>query len=81
MNFKFKYMQSKLDAKMNLLKELKWNLRQPNVREKMTTSFVLTPFLLSQIGILTLDVTDREATIEEAVTHLFNHSDWVIKKF
>jgi hypothetical protein len=34
MNFKFKYMQSKLDAKMNLLKELKWNLRQPNIRKK-----------------------------------------------
>jgi hypothetical protein len=40
----------------------------------MTTSFVLTPFLLSQIVMLSLDVTDREATIEEAVTHLFNHS-------
>ncbi len=74
-------MKSKLNAKLNLLNELKWNLRQPNIREKMTTSFVLTPFLLSQIGMLSLDVTDREATIEEAVTHLFNHSNWVIKKF
>ena len=29
-------MQSNLNAKLNLLKELKWNLRQPNVRGKMT---------------------------------------------
>ncbi len=73
-------MQSKLNAKIDLLKDLKWNLKQPNVREKMSTSFVLTPFLLSQIGMLNIEVTDREASIEEAVKHLFNHSDWVIKK-
>ena len=73
-------MQSNLNAKLNLLKELKWNLRQPNVRGKMTKKNFLTPFLLSQIGMLTLEVNDRKSSFEEAITHLFNHSDWVIKR-
>ena len=73
-------MRANLQSKLNLRKDLKWNLRQPTIRQKMMSSVELTQFLLSQITMLDIEVADREATIEEAFTHLFNHSDWVIRK-
>ena len=73
-------MQAHQKSKLNLQKDLKWILKQPNIRKKMMDSVALTQFLLSHEAILDIGVTDREATIDEVVTHLFNHSDWVNKK-
>ena len=40
-------MQSNLNAKLNLLKELKWNLRQPNFRGKMSKKLFNAFFIKS----------------------------------
>jgi hypothetical protein len=73
-------MKANQKSKLNLRKDLKWILKQPNIREKMMDSVALTQFLLSHEVILDIEVTDREATVEEVVTNLFNHSGWVNKK-
>jgi hypothetical protein len=73
-------METNLHSKIKLLKDLKWNIKRQNIREKMVNSSALTHFILCQIGKLEVEVADRVVSKDELGTFLFNHTDWVFKK-